>query len=139
MSKLNQIESNGTTYDVEDSGAVRFDGSQSLSAAQQTTARGNIGAVADNQGAANAGKVLTVDMDGSVVLRQAQHGFNDAFRHYLEGTLRAGMYIEDVSMMIARIVAAMEGVDGVEKSGSTLTMTYSLNDPEKTGTALVFS
>lgn len=116
MSAIDKVNINGTDYDLKDSYAVR-----------------------SNQGAANAGKALLVDADGSVVPGKVQNGFNDAFRHYLEGTLRAGMYTEDVSVMIARIVAAMEGVDGLEKSGSTLTMTYSLNDPEKTGTALVFS
>lgn len=92
-----------------------------------------------NQGATNAGKALLVGADGSVVPGKAQNGFNDAFRHYLEGALRAGMFTEDVSVMITRIAAAMLGVDGVVQSGNTLTVNYSLNDPEQSGTELVFS
>lgn len=139
--------------------AVRFDEDQGLTEAQKTTGRGNIdaastaalqaqaeataealaGKVDANQGAANAGKVLLVDADGSVAPGKAQNGFNDAFRHYLEGALRAGMFTEDVSVMITRIAAAMLGVDGAVQSGDTLTVDYSLNDPVKTGAELVFS
>jgi len=47
MANVNKVNVNGTLYNITDAGAVRFDGSQSLSAAQQTTARGNIGAGSD--------------------------------------------------------------------------------------------
>lgn len=44
MANVNKANVNGTLYNITDAGAVRFDGSQSLTSSQQSTARGNIGA-----------------------------------------------------------------------------------------------
>lgn len=158
MAVIDGLNINGAEYDIRDKASVRFDGAQQLTDEQKAQARANIdaasvtalqaqaeataealaGKVALNQGAANAGKVLLVDEDGSVVPGKARNGFNDAFRHYLEGALRAGMFTEDVSVMITRIAAAMLGVDGALQSGTVLRVDYSLNDPVKTGAELVF-
>lgn len=64
---------------------------------------------------------------------------NDAFRHYLEVVLRAGLYSEDVSDTIGVVISAMEGTDGTALNDDVLTISYSLADPAQDDAVLVFS
>ena len=73
--------------------AVRFDEAQELGEEQKTIGRGNIGAVAMNQGTANAGKALVVGGDGVVTTGDA--GIPEAVKVSLLELVRHVAYIDD--------------------------------------------
>ena len=71
MAVIDGMNINGTGYDIRDKVAVRFNDAQNLTDAQKAQGRTNIGAVALNQGVAQAGKALVVGEDGNVTTGDA--------------------------------------------------------------------
>ena len=110
-----------------------------IASALESIAGNTPGKVDKNQGVLNAGRMMIVDNSGMVAVGdKPAAGLNDAVRHFMETLFIVAVYTQNESTTINRLVSAMWGIDGVTKSGSTLTVNYSLNDPSRQGKELTF-
>ena len=110
MATFDKITVNGVTKDVKDSGAVRYDEAQTLTDAQKQQARGNIGAlsqddIANNLTTTEAGKVL--DARQGKVLANDVGALSSAMTYVVSGnksietaTIPVGAYVRLVGSTI---------------------------------------
>lgn len=110
MAVLDSFRVNGTDYDLRDSKAVRFD-EQTLTDTQKAAARGNIGAVAANQGIAQAGKVLIVGQDGNITTGDAVQ---------IDDTLAESGKAADAAAVGAALNGKVDVAQGASNVGKTL-------------------